>query len=286
VGGSNWARPSQIFILAAEKNRTKAAFLENTDMDRLEEFFTTLKSAPERLLFLDYDGTLAPFRRERDRAFPYPGVREALLALQKAAHTRIVVISGRPVAEVRRLLGLGGSLEIWGGHGWERQLPGGQVVTEALPPAAQQALAEAWQWVVGADLTERTERKTASLAVHWRGLAPPEAKKIEATVRKGWRPWLEAGSLELLEFAAGLELRAGGRDKGLVVRSVLAEMESGCVSAFLGDDTTDEDAFLAIRGRGIGVLVSPVWRPTAAEVWLQPPTELLAFFSRWAALAG
>ena len=37
----------------------------------------TLPAAPARVLLLDYDGPLAPFRLERDRATPYIGVRGA-----------------------------------------------------------------------------------------------------------------------------------------------------------------------------------------------------------------
>jgi trehalose-6-phosphatase len=52
-------------------------------------------------------------------------------------------------------------------------------------------------------------------------------------------------------------------------------------AAYLGDDATDEDAFKAIRGRGIGVLVRPQFRATAADFWLKPPEELLEFLERW-----
>jgi trehalose-6-phosphatase len=51
--------------------------------------------------------------------------------------------------------------------------------------------------------------------------------------------------------------------------------------AFLGDDLTDEDGFLAIRGRGLGILVRKTFRPTAAEVHLHPPRELLEFLDQW-----
>ena len=44
----------------------------------LERFFERLPGAPARVLLLDYDGTLAPFRVERDEAVPYAGVREAV----------------------------------------------------------------------------------------------------------------------------------------------------------------------------------------------------------------
>jgi trehalose-phosphatase len=85
----------------------------------------------------------------------------------------------------------------------------------------------------------------------------------------------------LHEFDGGLELRLPGITKGDVVRTVLDESHDEAVSAYLGDDTTDEDAFEAIAGRGLSVLVRPELRPTKAELWLKPPDELFSFLRRW-----
>ena len=44
-------------------------------------YFRGLREAPLRVLLLDYDGTLAPFRQQREEALPYPGVREPLTGI-------------------------------------------------------------------------------------------------------------------------------------------------------------------------------------------------------------
>jgi hypothetical protein len=69
------------------------------------------------------------------------------------------------------------------------------------------------------------------------------------------------------------------------VRTVLAESPAGAAVAFLGDDLTDEDAFRALSGRGLSVLVRARPRSTAADVRLAPPAELLAFLDAWSAHA-
>ena len=51
--------------------------------------------------------------------------------------------------------------------------------------------------------------------------------------------------------------------------------------AYLGDDRTDEDAFRALQGRGLTVLVRQELRPTSAELWLRPPDELMHFLNDW-----
>ena len=92
--------------------------------------------------------------------------------------------------------------------------------------------------------------------------------------------------LNLLEFEAGLELRSG-RDKGGAVTAILEEtagpnpLSAPHPTAYLGDDLTDESAFRAVKGRGLGVLVRRQIRPTAADVWLRPPGELRGFLKRW-----
>jgi hypothetical protein len=83
------------------------------------------------------------------------------------------------------------------------------------------------------------------------------------------------------DFDGGIELRAAGRNKGDVVRTLAAEAGPDAALAYLGDDLTDEDAFRAMPDHGAAVLVRERLRPTAANLWVRPPAELLAFLGRW-----
>ena len=78
-----------------------------------------------------------------------------------------------------------------------------------------------------------------------------------------------------------MELRVPGRNKGHAVKTILRETEKGALVTYLGDDITDEDAFKALKGKGLSVLVREEFRPTTADVWLKPPEGLLEFLSRW-----
>jgi trehalose-6-phosphatase len=62
---------------------------------------------------------------------------------------------------------------------------------------------------------------------------------------------------------------------------LLSEAGPDTAIAYLGDDMTDEDAFAVTKLRGVGVLVRPEFRETAADIWIRPPHELLAFLSHW-----
>ena len=99
-------------------------------------FYRRIAAAPFRVLMLDYDGTLAPFRVERDRATPYPGVRERVEALLAGGRSRVVVVTGRALGEIDALLGVNPPLEVWASHGWEHRGRGGEVQRFPLPESA------------------------------------------------------------------------------------------------------------------------------------------------------
>ena len=255
------------------------------DCAPLRNFWSALAAAPRAALFLDYDGTLAPFHIDPAQARPYPGVEALLNRIGRLPGDRLVIVSGRWLQDLRPLLALDFEPEMWGCHGRERRLPDGRYSLAPLSEAAVRALAEADGWVatVGA-AGGRVERKPGSLAFHWRGLAPGHQRALRRDLEARFAGLAQAGELAWHAFDGGIELRAADCDKGQVVRQVLAEPGAGqqdCV-AYLGDDHTDEDAFRALAGRGLRVLVRPKWRPTEADVWLRPPDGLREFLVCWA----
>jgi len=249
----------------------------------MADFYQRLATAQSRVLMLDYDGTLAPFQVRPEEAVPYPGVAQALTALMNEERTRVVIVSGRRAREVADLLPLGRAPEIWGAHGWERISPQGEMWAQEPDEQAREALVRAH------DLAERCriagarlERKPASVAVHWRGMPGAEADAFRKRLTQAWAP-VTNGALELLPFDGGLELRARGTNKQHAVKAVLSETAPGAPVAYLGDDITDEDAFRLVKSQGLAVLVRPELRETAADLWIRPPHELLAFLERWQA---
>jgi trehalose 6-phosphate phosphatase len=251
----------------------------------LENFWSALAAVPRAALLLDYDGTLAPFHIDPARARPYPGVEALLNRIGRLPNDRLVIVSGRWLQDLRPLLTLEFEPEMWGCHGREQRLPDGRHSLAPLSEAAVQTLAEADGWAATiCALGGRVERKPGSLAFHWRGLAPGHQRSLGRDLETRFAALAPAGELLWHEFDGGIELRAAGCDKGQVVSQVLAEqdaVQAGCV-AYLGDDHTDEDAFRALQGRGLRVLVRPKWRTTAADVWLRPPDGLREFLGRWA----
>ena len=252
----------------------------NSKLD-LQWFYQQVNEAPQKAILIDYDGTLAPFHVNPEKALPYPGVREMLKKIMEAPDVRLVLISGRWIKNFEPLLDFDVKPELWGSHGLERLKSDGSYEVASMNEGAVQGLVMADEWIETTDYSNRCEKKPGCLAVHWRGLDERKISEIKSQVMETWSIIAEGWELSLEEFDGGLELRVPIRNKGDAVKTVLHEAGQDVVAAYLGDDVMDEDAFKAIKGRGLAVLVRNALRPTAADIWIKPPEELLSFLSTW-----
>ena len=81
----------------------------------------------------------------------------------------------------------------------------------------------------------------------------------------------QPGGLHLLPFDGGVELRSTDRTKGTAVAEILSQEPDDAPVAYLGDDLTDEDAFVALGEQGYSLLVRGEVRTSFARFWLRPP---------------
>ena len=244
-------------------------------------FLRTVTRASRALLLVDYDGTLAPFHVKREQAFPYEGVALLLEKFMRNGRTRVIVVSGRDAREIPPLLNIQPRPEVWGVHGLQRLKTDGTIEMARLDERTINGLSDADRWLNCVQLKDVAEIKDGSIAIHWRGMSDTEVEDLRGRVMSGWRLIAEHGGLDLLQFDGGVEIRASEADKGQAVRALLNEVGRETPVAYLGDDLTDESAFLVMKGRGISVLVRPELRPTAAQFWLKPPEQVLEFLGLW-----
>lgn len=255
-------------------------------LSTLELFFQQLPYAKHRLLLMDYDGTIAPFQVDRNRAFPYPNVPELIDAIMATCATRVVLVSGRSAREIPPLLGLRPYPEIWGSHGFERLSSDGRYDMRYVGERTTAALSEAVAELEREGLGALTELKVGCIAVHWRGMRQEYMREARTACYRSLSALACRENLLLTEFDGGVELRARQVSKGDAVQTILSEVEGDTSVAYLGDDQTDEDAFRALSGRGLTILVRPNFRTTAAQVWLKPPRDLIQFLADWVRACG
>lgn len=232
------------------------------------------------VLFLDYDGTLTPIVDRPEDATLAGEVRGLL---QTLARTCIVaIVSGRDLEDVRSRVGLD-SVHYAGSHGFDLQGPGNlgtkhEAAGTFLPALdrAEQALRDRLAAVSGAQV----ERKRFAIAVHYRRVGPQDVEAVEQAVDaiRAIHPELrKATGKKIFELQPDIDW-----NKGRAVLWLLEEFGlfgDAALPIYIGDDVTDEDAFRALAGRGIGIVVADGGRPTAARYSLRDTDEVRAFLS-------
>lgn len=251
-----------------------------TGIDGVPDFWQTLTASGQRCLVLDYDGTLAHFHEDRMKAFPLEGVVELLTAIRDAGRTYLAIMTGRPLHELDALLGDLG-IPVSGSQGSEFRFPDGTTQTHLPTEKQEERLQRGLEEARRAAPAERVERKIASVAVHTRGIAEGEARAIERDVRAAWSKDAEAHDLECRRFCGGVELRLKGIDKGTAITVLLDGRPRDSLCVYIGDDNTDEDAFEALRDRGVGIRVGKRDEQTSATGRLSGPEEVRDFLRRW-----
>lgn len=245
-------------------------------------------NARQSVLFLDYDGTLAPIVSDPAAAELVDGGAEALKLV--SAVCPVAVLSGRDLADIRDRVGIPG---IWyaGSHGFELIGPDGTYHQNEAAAAAVAALHNAADELRGtlAHIPGvRVEHKRFAVAVHYREVAPEHVGEIvAATHRLGQHDDLRVTSGRML-----VELRPDiDWDKGTTLAWILDRIDGSdsLLPIYIGDDLTDEDAFDAVQFDGIGIVVrhdEDGDRKTAAHFTLAGPDQVRAFIergSRWLA---
>lgn len=214
-----------------------------------------LGRSPGLIAFLDYDGTLVGLQNRPELARLSPRRRDLLKKLGRTAV--VAVATGRSVAEARRLVGIP-SLDCIGNHGFEIA-SGDRTWIHPAAAESRAALRSALRRIrarsAGLDGV-LVEDKGLTAGVHYRLLDPARIGRLKSIVLE--ETGREEGSLKATFGKKVIEIRPNADwDKG---RGVLEYMrwlgpEPGRRVLYIGDDKTDEDAFRALRGRAITVVV-------------------------------
>jgi trehalose-phosphatase len=235
--------------------------------------FRRLAQARAPVLFLDLDGTLAPLVERAENARVPAATRRVLDRLRRTG-ARVVIVSGRSIAGVQHvaqlptdaILGDHGAL-IWRGRGLKPWLPADRV---ALARAVRRVALE-----LGRLPGVRLEHKDRSLAIHLR-LSRSSRKGVIAEVVR----LLEQTGLRVLHGHRVIDAQLPGVNKGSAVKRWLETDEAADAVIYAGDDTTDEDAFRALRGRGMTVSVGP--RARGAGFRTRDPRSFATWLGRLA----
>ncbi len=218
-------------------------------------------------LFLDFDGTLVELAERPGDVVVPPGLTDELAAMSERLGGALAVISGRTIAQIDAQLSPL-KLPVTGVHGVQRRNASGHTIHIEAPPL--EAAAAELRLFADAHPGTLVEVKRGALALHYR-LAPELEALCLSTMQQ-----LCAGipGTALMSGKMVVELKPARANKGHAVNAYLHEPPfHGRTPVYVGDDVTDEDAFIAVQARGgIGVKVGT--GPSAAKCRLTGPAAL------------
>ncbi|KAL6986065.1 trehalose-phosphatase [Sarracenia purpurea var. burkii] len=259
------------------------------------------------VIFLDYDGTLSPIVDDPDCAFMSKEMRSAVCNVAKYFPTAI--ISGRSRDKVYELVGLT-ELYYAGSHGMDIMCPvNGAVSTDysfCIKSTDKQG-EEANLFQPAREFLPMIDEVFRTLVENTKGIqgTKVENHKFCASLHyrnvdeKNW-PAIAQCVHDILKDYPRLQLTHGRRvleirpvinwNKGKAVEFLLESLglnsHNDVLPIYIGDDTTDEDAFKFLRdgNRGYGIIVSSVPKETKAYFSLRDPSEVKQFLEslvRW-----
>ncbi|RPD48006.1 bifunctional alpha,alpha-trehalose-phosphate synthase (UDP-forming)/trehalose-phosphatase [Hymenobacter sediminis] len=234
----------------------------------VEEF----RAANQRLLLLDYDGTLMPFHNLPQRAKPDQELLLLLQALTADPQNHVVIISGRDRKTLQNWLGHL-PLDFIAEHGvWLRPASEDWQLFQPLNNNWKQDIRPIMEMYVARTAGSFIEDKDYSLVWHYRR-ADVELGDVRARELLNHLTFMTSNTeLQVMEGNKVIEVKTAGINKGTAAARWLAAYNPSFILA-LGDDRTDEDTFRALPEEAYTLKVGSGAR-SLARFNIPSPTEV------------
>jgi len=209
------------------------------------------------ILFLDFDGTLAPIRKTPSLATLPAATRALLRRLANRPNIVVCLVTGRSQADIKEKVQIRNVLWI-ANHGFEISMGRSHWVHRSAG-LARPGLGEIARKLKRGLLTipgVLIENKRYTLTVHYRNVRKQSVRLVKEMTRRLLRPY--EGKFRITRGKKVFEVRPDAPwNKGHAVEWVLKCLRPDKTSlvVYIGDDRTDEDAFKLLHGRALTVLV-------------------------------
>jgi trehalose 6-phosphate synthase/phosphatase len=230
------------FINKLDQTSNKKSSSKMPELSR-QNMIKDYSQASQRLLLLDYDGTLKDFVATPDEKLARPD-EQLLKTLEKLASNsknRVVIISGRPKKILNKWF-KSKNIELVAEHGaWHRNKSKWSQITSAKQNWKKPAIKILESF---ADRTPSAliEEKDFALVWHYREVLPELAYVREQELKNELKQLTADNHIGIFEGNKILEIKPTNLQKGVVVQKYLRESDWDFIVA-IGDDYTDEDMF-------------------------------------------
>jgi trehalose 6-phosphate phosphatase len=242
--------------------------------------------AAERVFwFIDFDGTLVPIVRRPELVDFDAGRQAALAHLAGLQKMRVTVISGRPLADVSRLIGIP-TITCAGNHGLEIagagirfRHPGGVSARASL-----EGVKRGWIETASRYRGALVEDKGMSVTFHYRQVGASLQEEACREAKGSAEKFAAAGKIRITSGKKVVEVRppvAWGKGDALghLLRHWRYRRGKDLVIA-LGDDETDRDMFVPAREEGLAIFVGRGEAPTEATARLPGSAAAVRFIAK------
>ena len=230
--------------------------MQKLDIDQLVHW---IKNRQQILLMLDYDGTLIPFAKDIENAFLSSETKQKLMLLQQFTNVELAIVSGRRIEDLHRFFGMD-NIIYCADHGLRMQWKnsycrflGDAFDCRKIVAGISQKIS---QHAKRFPKSIHIEHKPYSTVLHYQQATDAEATEAIACFEKYAASIPDEKNFQLLRGNRLMEIRSSKQNKGVAIGFLLNEFsEKDCAPIYIGDDTTDEDAFEALGDRGVSIKV-------------------------------
>lgn len=225
-------------------------------------------------LFLDFDGTLVDIAPRPDAVRVSLELTVLLARLRQRLDCRVAILTGRSAATIDQLISPV-ALAVGGHHGLETRSGSRPYSTMKRPDILDSVVSELRQLECQYPGV-LVEDKPLGVALHYR-----QAPDAEEACRKAVQDVARRTGLEVQPGKMVFELKPQGANKGDALRAMMAEPPfSGSLPIVLGDDLTDEPAFVAAQDLGGAGIIVGDRSPTRAQFRIASVDEALAWLKQ------
>ncbi len=232
-------------------------------------------------LFLDYDGTLSPIVSHPKKAKISKKCKKLLKNLSRRDSIRLAVISGRSLKDLRTRVGVK-NIIYSGNHGLEisgvKLRPANNLPSEYKRILKQ--IKRDLDWRLRQFKGAIIEDKGLTLSIHYRMVASEKVSQLKSVFQQAIRASGVNSKIKIREGKKVFEIRPPIEwDKGKIVSWLLKKNKlKGAVPIYIGDDKTDEDAFKALKKKGLTIFVGKPIK-SRADYYLKSTNDVLKFLS-------
>ncbi|HKL03332.1 MAG TPA: trehalose-phosphatase, partial [Cryomorphaceae bacterium] len=220
--------------------------------DVREKLVADYAAADQRLILLDYDGTLVPFSDDPAKAFPDELLLELLKDLSAKKNTRVVLISGRRCDVLEDWL-RDIPIDLLAEHGFWVRKEGEWQSAEKPSLEWMKDVRTVFEAFVHKTAGTFIEEKDSGLAWHYRNCDGSIAEIRAYQLMKSLVNYCTRNGLEIIDGHKVIEVKNRGVNKGTAAMPWLQEQAD--FAMVIGDDQTDEDIFQALPRGAWGIKV-------------------------------